>query len=128
MANLCREIRKNFNCLKKSKFFQNLPGKSNFFFRIHDPQISNRIDAAMMLQDMPLSYIRGLHLSVTIIVLSYFSTANCLCLRLNWRSRQYVFAVGCCQVLRWTQCIYNGRSSIRWEADSGEAAQILPSH
>jgi len=32
---------------EKSKFFGNLPGKIDIFFtQIHDPQISNQIDAA----------------------------------------------------------------------------------
>ena len=36
-----------WNCLKKSKLLGNLPGKIEIFFtRIHDPQISNQIDAA----------------------------------------------------------------------------------
>jgi len=36
-----------WNCLKKSKFLWNLPGKIEIFLtRIHDPQISNQIDAA----------------------------------------------------------------------------------
>ena len=34
------------NCLKESKFFGNFPRKSNFFTRVHDPQILNQIDAA----------------------------------------------------------------------------------
>ena len=40
------KIKTFLNCLKKSKFFGNLPGKVDFFTRIHDPQISNQIDAA----------------------------------------------------------------------------------
>ena len=39
------------NCLKKSKFFGNLLRKSKLFTRIHDPQISNQIDAAAFYYD-----------------------------------------------------------------------------
>jgi len=44
---------KNRNCFKisleKSKSFENLPGKIEMLFaRIHDPQISNQIDAAAL--------------------------------------------------------------------------------
>src|SRR6218665_2898502 len=42
-----RRISIFFNCLKKSKFLGNLPEKIEILLtRVHDPQISNHIDAA----------------------------------------------------------------------------------
>ena len=35
-----------FKLPEKVKIFGHLPGKNDFFTRIHDPQISNQIDAA----------------------------------------------------------------------------------
>src|SRR6218665_1218011 len=45
---ICLENKIFFNCLKKLKFIGNLPGTIEMFFtRLHDPQISNQIDAVV---------------------------------------------------------------------------------
>jgi len=48
-----------WNYLKESKFFGNFPRKSNFFTRVHDPQILNQIDAAAQtyLYEIKLAYL-----------------------------------------------------------------------
>src|SRR6218665_1073244 len=42
------------NCLMKSKFLGNLPGKTEILLtRVHDPQISNQIDSAESFSSPP---------------------------------------------------------------------------